>query len=237
MKGKFLFIAMSAIVLFAVQGYAQEARGREMQRYNTKTRSEKSYSSSQSQTRRDKSRPNYSRKGKPKQDNYRSDMPVGMPYRPGVQQRNHVLKPYSVTPPPQPQRKGWKPEYKHHESYRHHHYDCVFDSWTWIKWRGYTNRFIRHMRYDDRYFDAMLGYYLWGDFEAPVRISVGDMVFERYFGQLKVSLKGKDYYFSLYQNQKLSFYAKDAFIDITTGKGFAKVHLYDEYGNSATYRL
>lgn len=237
MKIKVLFIAVSAITLFAVQGYAQGARGRENHGQNNKSRSERSYS------RQTKPKQEYRPQEKPRQEKPKQTYSLGnRPDRNAPKRafnkppkRHGFDKPYAPPTPPKHQVK--KPVFKHHNNYRHHHYDCVFDTWSWFRWRGYSNRFIRHNRHLDRYFDAMLGYYLWGSFNAPTRIGIGAINFSRYRGYLNVSIGAKTSYVDLYFERRITFQEGYTSIEVITGDGYAIIHFYDDYGNSATYRM
>ena len=132
---------------------------------------------------------------------------------------------------------SWRSSYHHHHNYHHHHHHCIFDSWAWYTWGGYTNRFIRHNHYHNRYFDSMLGYYLWDSFDAPTRIDIGSMSFTRYQSKLKITIGNNVSYLSLYQYQKVTYQVENTYVEVTVNSGYATLYFYDEYGNSATYRL
>ena len=83
----------------------------------------------------------------------------------------------------------------------------------------------------------MLGYYLWDSFDSPTRIDIGTMSFTRYQGKLKVTTSGNVSYLDLYRYQKVTYQIDNTFVDVTTNGGYATLYFYDEYGNTATYRL
>jgi len=82
-----------------------------------------------------------------------------------------------------------------------------------------------------------LGYYLWGSFNKPTRIGIGSINITRYRGYLCVSINDKNSYLDLYFNQRITFQEGHTFIEIITDKGNAIIHFYDNYDNSATYRM
>ena len=131
----------------------------------------------------------------------------------------------------------WAPTFHHHSRYHHHHYNCLFDSWYWFTWGGYHNRFICHRRYHDRYFDSLLGYYLWGAFDAPTRRDSGNMTFTRYNSTLKVKIGNNYSYLDLYRYQRIVYNVGFTTVEVTTNFGYATIYFYDDYGNTATYRL
>jgi hypothetical protein len=125
----------------------------------------------------------------------------------------------------------------HHEPMHYHHpHPCYFDSWYWYTWGGYERRFICHSRYQ-RYFDSVLGYYLWGSMTAPTRIDLGKLSLTRYQNNLKVSIEGQTSYLNLYKNQTVKYQADNTLLDVTTGNGVAIIHFYDGSGNEATYKI
>lgn len=138
--------------------------------------------------------------------------------------------------PPSPHR-PWRPIFHHHRHYLHHHYNCIFSDWYWYRWGGYHNRFICHRLYHDRFFDSLLGYYIWGALDAPTRLDIGNMTLTRYNRQLKVKINGNVSYLDLYRHQTVIYRSGYTSIEVTTGNGSALVRFYDEYGNEATYRL
>ena len=221
MKVKALFVAIFAMSLFAVQGYAQGARGHAGHGHGSRTRTERSDPPGHGH-----SHGGYSNRGSTRSGSY-------TPPR-QHHSHNHSYGSHHVTPP---RHNNWRPMYNHHHSYHHHHHNCIFDSWSWYTWQGYTNRFIRHSLYHNRYFDSMLGYYLWDSFDSPTRIDIGTMSFTRYQGKLKVTTSGNVSYLDLYRYQKVTYQIDNTFVEVTTNGGYATLYFYDEYGNTATYRL
>ena len=140
-------------------------------------------------------------------------------------------------PPPPPPHRPWRPVFHHHHSYMHHLYHCVFDRWYWYTWGGYHNRFICHSLYRNRFFDNLLGYYIWGALDAPTRLDIGDMILTRYNSTLKVQIGASVSYLDLYRYQTATYRSGYTYIEVSTGNGSALVRFYDEYGNEATYRL
>ena len=149
-------------------------------------------------------------------------------HRPPAPRRGHM--------PPPPHR-PWRPVFGHHHGYLHHHHHCYFNSWYWYTWGGYHNRFICHRLYHNRFFDSLLGYYIWGAINAPTKLEIGNMILTRYNNTLKVQVGNSVSYLDLYRYQTVSYLAGYTSIDVTTGNGSALVRFYDDYGNEATYRL
>jgi len=153
-------------------------------------------------------------------------------------QRGYQAPHHRPTPPPSHHHYGgYRPTFHHHHAHYHHHHNCIFDRWSWYSWGGYHNRFIRHGYYHNRYFDNMLGYYLWGSLNAPTRLDIGNMTFTRYNSTLKIRI-GNDYsYLDLYRYQRIVYNVGYTTVEVTTSSGYATIYFYDEYGNTATYRL
>ena len=149
-------------------------------------------------------------------------------HRPPAPRRGHM--------PPPPHR-PWRPVFGHHHGYLHHHHHCYFNSWYWYTWGGYHNRFICHRLYHNRFFDSLLGYYIWGAINAPTKLEIGNMILTRYNNTLKVQVGNSVSYLDLYRYQTVSYLAGYTSIEVTTGNGSALVRFYDDYGNEATYRL
>ncbi|MCM1324417.1 MAG: hypothetical protein NC218_09835 [Acetobacter sp.] len=144
-----------------------------------------------------------------------------------------------------PQQYYAPPRYHHHPAphhhrpvprYYHHHY-CAFDNWYWYSWGGYHNRYICHRHYRNRYFDSMLGYYLWGALNAPTRLDIGNMTLTRYNNTLKIQIGNQISYLDLYRSQNVVYKVGYTTVNITTGSGYTSIHFYDEYGNEASYTL
>ena len=83
----------------------------------------------------------------------------------------------------------------------------------------------------------MLGYYLWDSFDAPTRIDIGTMSFTRHQGRLKIVIGSNVSYLDLHQYHTVTYQVGNTFVKVTTDEGYATLYLYDEYGNTATYRL
>ena len=156
--------------------------------------------------------------------------------RSGTPQERHGIAPRRGHMPPPPHR-PWRPVFGHHHGYLHHHHHCYFNSWYWYTWGGYHNRFICHRLYHNRFFDSLLGYYIWGAINAPTKLEIGNMILTRYNNTLKVQVGNSVSYLDLYRYQTVSYLAGYTSIEVTTGNGSALVRFYDDYGNEATYRL
>lgn len=148
--------------------------------------------------------------------------------RPGQGYRRHD-PPRSQ--PPAPPRQHYAP------APRHHHHHCSFNDWYWYSWGGYHNRFICHRNYHNRFFDNLLGYYIWGSLNAPTRIDIGSMSFTRYNNMLQIQVGNYVSNLDLYQRQTVSYTINYTTVVITTGGGYAQIRFYDEYGNQASYQL
>lgn len=238
MKQKILFIVLTAMMLFAVQGYAQRESG------NRRSTTERGHSARPQQRNygTQPSRSNYRSQGQPSQRTERSQQPVRRESYRQPPARNKGYHPpqgrtgYHPAPPPPPVR-HWRPQYRHHYRYSHHPYTCLFNDWYWYSWGGYHNRFIRHRHYLNRFFDSMLGYYLWGTMNAPTRLDIGNMSFTRYNNLLKIQIGNEYVYINVYEPQQRSYSIGYTTVNITTGSGWATIRFYDEYGNEAIYRL
>ena len=143
-----------------------------------------------------------------------------------------------ATPPPPRHHSG----HHHHHGYlshghHHHHHHCIWDSWRYYTYGGYHNRFICHSYYRDRYFDSLLGYYLYGSFDRPTRLEIGGLSLRRYNSQLEIHNGSSYSYMNIWQNQTVRYVSGYTTIEITTGNGYAYIYFYDSYGNEATYQL
>lgn len=182
--------------------------------------------------------PSPTRTGVAQRDARRSETRSGMVSRHAPAPSRHVgPAPRRHLPPPPPPHRPWRPIFHHHHSYMHHHYHCVFDRWYWYNWGGYHNRFICHRLYHNRFFDSLLGYYIWGALDAPTRLDIGNMTLTRYNSTLKVQIGTSVSYLDLYRSQTAIYRSGYTSIEVATGNGSALVRFYDEYGNEATYRL
>lgn len=265
MRIKTILIALVAMMLFAVQGYAQRQESREVrQRTEQTSRSNRTSKRNSASYQRD-----YSKAGKqsvlpsgttqtrvstsPKRSSQRtrvSNTPTperprekvsANPQRNSKGQRSSALRDkryeQSRTPSSYHHHGGYRPTYNHHKSYHHHPHRCIFDNWNWYYWGGYNNRFIRHAYYHNRFFDSMLGYYLWGAFDRPTRIEIGDLSIIRRHSDLKISTGYETTYLDLHRYHRVVYRIGHTRVEITTTQGYANIYIYDEYGNTATYRL
>ena len=143
---------------------------------------------------------------------------------------------HSTPPPPRHGGNHYRHGYLGH-GHNYHHHHCIFDSWRYYSYGGYHNRFICHSYYRDRYFDSLLGYYLYGSFDRPTRLEIGGLSLTRYNGQLQIHNGASFSYMNLYQSQTVRYVSNYTTIEITTGNGYAYIYFYDDYGNEATYQL
>lgn len=244
MKRKLFFMAL-AMMLFAVQGYAQRERNERSssRRTTTSTRVESRSSHSSSRQERtavcsSRTTPERTQVTRSNNERVRQAAPQGRRQQGNVAPR-HETRSYQPEPPrhrPAPRRPA--PVFRHHHGYYHHHYHCAFDNWRWYSWGGYHNRFICHRLYHNRFFDSLLGYYLWGALDAPTRIDIGNITFTRYNNALRVRI-GNNYCsdLDLYRYQRVQYTSGYTTINVSTGGGVATIRLYDEYGNDAVYYL
>ena len=141
------------------------------------------------------------------------------------------------TPPPRPhhgEHKPSAPHFGHHHNHHHHH--CIFDAWRWVSFLGYTQRFICHSYYADRFFDSHLGVFVYGSLENPTKIEVNGVYFYRYNDFVAVhGAKVKSY--SVLENRHIVYEIGYNKVELITGNGYATLFIYDEYGNSSTYYL
>lgn len=129
------------------------------------------------------------------------------------------------------------PRYRHHHNFYHHSHHCHFADWYWYNWGGYRNRFICHRHYHNRFFDSMLGYYLWGALNAPERLDIGGLSLTRYNSLLKIQNNREYSYIDLYTSQTILYQVGNTMVEISAGNGYATIRFYDEYGNDAVYTL
>ena len=255
MKKRILFIASIAMMFFAVQGYAQRheggvSRGQGQQRVEQRSSSRSSsYSRPSSRgnstlergaSSRQQTSVTYDQNRGNRSNNRRSTPQVHntRPETRGPQRGYYSPHKFTPSPPPVHNNYGnWRPVFGHHANNYHHHHRCIFDTWLWHSWAGYNNRFIRHGYYHDRFFDNLLGYYLWGSLNAPTRIDIGDLSITRYNSMLKIQIGNRYSTLNLYQNQKVRYVVGYTTVEVSTNYGYANIYLYDEYGNTATYRF
>ena len=259
MKKLFYYIALFAMMFFAVQGYAQRREGRNGGERQSVTRSHTPSSRSsvrrEAAPRREQARPqsNVTRSnGNPsvqRRDNNVRQEPARREnnVRQGNARREnnvrreparHERVRHNQHPPrreyhsPRP-----KPSFGHHHLYHHHTHRCIFDSWDWYIWGNYHNRFIRHMHYHNRFFDSLLGYYIWGSIDVPERIEIGNMSFTRYNDMLKIKIGNQYTYLDLYRYANVCYTIGYTTVNVVTSNGYATIYFEDDYGNTASYRL
>lgn len=235
MKRKIFIITILVMGFFAVQGYAQRERnGRQSSRSEQPRHRSISYRSSgyaapRRSARFDTYRVNhFTPQRRDRAEGRRHHYGTPQYHRPPV--RHH----YGYGPPAY---RPWRPIFYHHHGFRHYHHHCLFDSWHWYRWGGYHNRFICHSLYHNRFFDSLLGYYIWGTIDAPTRLEIGGIILTKYNNRLKVQNGSSVSYLNLYRSQAVSYSVGNTSIDVTTGGGSALIRFYDDYGNEATYRL
>lgn len=221
MKTK-IFVITLIMMLFAVQGYAQRERHESRRGYRTEqSKGHSRQGVEKRQTRKFQTTPQ--RNATPNyQEQYK-----GM-YR--------APRQYYRSPPPVYYYRP-APVYRHHHNYYHHRYHCSFNDWYWYNWGGYANRFICHQYYRNRYFDSMLGYYIWGTMNAPTRLSIGNMTFMRYNNTLQIRIGNQYTNLDLYLNQNIVYKIGHTSVNVTVGNGYATICFYDEYGNQASYTM
>lgn len=233
MKRKIFIITILVMGFFAVQGYAQRERnGRQSHRVEqSRHRSFSGRASCCASSRRSARFDNHKRyhQAPQRRDWTRERRHYSAPYhRPPA--RHH----YGYGPPAY---RPWRPIFYHHHGFRHYHHHCRFDNWYWYRWGGYHNRFICHRLYQNRFFDSLLGYYIWGTIDSPTKLEIGDIILTKYNNRLKVQNGSSVAYLDLYRSQRVSYDAGNTSIEVTTGNGYALIRFYDDYGNEATYRL
>lgn len=124
--------------------------------------------------------------------------------------------------------------------HRHHYHRPYYGYYYTPYW--YDSYYYcpgRYSYYHGRYFDALLGLYLWGALDRPSKIQIEGLTFTRYDNRLKV-INGTEpaTYLDLYRRQTLRYSYKDGrTIDVTTGGGYARITFYDSDGNQADYQL
>lgn len=224
------YIVIVAMSILAVQGYAQEHGRSNRAGQRTEQRGPSQRQSSRNSVQR----------GSSQRQSSRSSVQRGPSQRqsPIVHHNRGGSRPQSAPRPSYHQ-----PHHHHYyhghlsHGHHHHHYACSFNHWIWHTWRGYTNRFIRHSYYSDRYFDNLLGYYIYGSLDVPTKLEIGGLSLTRVGSQLQV-INGSSYTnLNLYQNQTIRYTYNYTVIDVSTGNGYAMITLYDDYGNQAVYKI
>lgn len=228
MNRKMLIITL-VMMLFAVQGYAQRERSEGRRGHRTEQRSGYRQGDNNRPSRRPQSVSQ--RRSSPQHSGYSRQRET--PYR----DRNYVSPERDRRPAPPVYHSRPAPVYRHHHSYYHHRHHCYFNDWYWYSWGGYRNRFICHKRYYNRFFDSMLGYYIWGALNAPTRLDIGNMSFTRYNSALQIRIGNQYTNLDLYVNQNIVYEVGHTTVNVNAGNGFAVISFYDEYGNQASYSL
>lgn len=235
MKTKILVVTL-VMMLFAVQGYAQRERHDSR---NRQYRTEQSYNRSGQRGRpqREYSPPRQSSSGHQHNNGY--DSPAqgqrhdyGHQAPPRHEQRRPPQQYHSHHGYPPP-----RPNYSHNGYEPRHYHHCHFDHWRWYSWGGYHNRYICHQYYPNRFFDSLLGYYLWGALNAPTRLDIGNMSLVRSGSRLKIQIGNNVSYLNLCARQSISYVVGNTSVNISTGRGSAIIRFYDEFGNNAVYNL
>ena len=282
MKNKIFFIALFAMMIFAVQGYAQRSerggggersrprverstsnnRGRSSYRSSNSSRRENNYAYTRSQNSQTRGNSQVQRPQRRENQNRQTTVRTQPQRRENVRNNNSQPRRENVRrTSPQTRREnvrshhdarrgnphysrpvahhnhGHRPHFGHHHSYHHHHHHCLFDNWYWYTWGSYHNRFICHRHYHNRFFDSLLGYYIWGSIDTPNRIDIGNMSFTRYNSSLRINIGGRYTYLNLYQYNNLTYTIGYTYVEVTTSNGYATIYFSDEYGNTAIYRL
>ncbi len=213
------------MMLFVVQGYAQRGR-QESRREHQRT-----------EQRSRRSAPHH-RGQRPQMDSHRAQ-----PQNSRYGQRHEAPPRHEHARPPRhhyPAHHGYAPPQRVHRydyGHRYHHHHCHFNQWSWYYWGGYRNRYICHRQYRDRFFDSMLGYYIWGAINAPTRLDIGNMSFTRYNSSLRIQIGNSYSYLDLYANRTISYYVGTTTVNVTASGGYATIRFSDEYGNYAVYTL
>lgn len=225
------------MILFAVQGYAQRERHESRRGHRTEQRSENPRYRQNRPPRREYTAPQRNTPSRQSGYGSRYDTPHRQDYRRAPSDRYYR--------PPQPHHRPAPPAYyhrpvpvyRHHHDYYHHRHHCYFDDWYWYSWGGYRNRFICHRHYHNRYFDSMLGYYIWGALTAPTRLDIGNMTFTRYDGMLQIRIGNQYTNLDLYISRSIVYKVGYTTVNVSVGNGYASILFYDEYGNQASYTL
>ena len=140
-------------------------------------------------------------------------------------------------PPPKPRHGGGHhaPYFRHSHNYHHHH--CTFEAWAWVAFLDYQYRFVRHSYYADRFFDTMLGCYLYGSLRTPNKILVGNTLLHRYSDYISVRCNNKVDCYYVYTDTHVMYHVGNNTVDLLVGGGYVTVTIYDNYGNESTYYL
>ena len=237
------------MMFFAVQGYAQRSGGRNGGERQSVTRSHTPSSRSsvrrEAAPRREQARPqsNVTRSSGNQSAQRRENNVRQEPARRVNSQRREPAKRENVRHNQHPPRRDYhsphpKPSFDHNRLHHHHTHHCDFSRWEWYIWGSYNNRFIRHMHYHNRFFDSLLGYYIWGSIDNPEKIEIGNMSFTRHYDELEIRIGNKCTYLDLYRCATIS-YTVDYYttIKVVTSNGRATIYFEDDYGNTAIYRL
>ena len=144
---------------------------------------------------------------------------------------------HHAPPPPKPRHGGGHhaPYLRHAHHYHHHH--CTFEAWAWITYLDYSYRFVRHSYYADRFFDALLGTYLYGSLVTPNKILVGGTLFHRYSDYISVRCGNNVDCYYVYTDYHKVYYIGNNMVELIVGGGYVTLYIHDDYGNEATYYL
>lgn len=232
-----MFVIALAMMVFAVEGYAQrEKNGRGSDRSTTRT-IVNSRSSLNTRERSDFHNNNRSSVREPTVTRRDQSGRSVTDSRKNHQRREGNIGAKSVRPSNKPRHHSNQSHYHqfgHNHSHRTHR--CVFEVWYWVNYFNYSNRFICHGYYPDRYFDTMLGYYVQGSLNNPQKIVVGDVTFYRYNNHLGV-YDGAYKSYSLSCPQNIVYNIGYTTVDIDINDGRAKIQISDDYDNYAIYYL
>ena len=245
---RLFFIMMLVMMFFAVEGYAQRQRGERSQTSHQVVGHQQSRPLQQgvrpqsSQQSVGRQQPQYTRRP---QHSHSSQYGVGS------QQSQHGNRSNSPQHGVRPQHHqqpqyGVRPQHGNGINHRHSHFThgerhykhlCNFNVWRWVSYLDYHRRFVCHANYVDRYYDTMLGYYVYGTLQTPKSIVVGRLELKRSNTYLSTCNDGYYKSYHVYEPAHLVYNAGYRTVDVTVGEGLIIVNMFDDRGNSATYYL
>lgn len=251
---KFMFVIALAMMVFAVEGYAQrqyDGRGGSSQSsrgfVSRSSVSQQRNSGTVQNGRNSAQRYQRSYGSKPrkivssKEDSYRNRNNNAR-YR-GASGHHSEVRHHQGTHHQTGHRHGhqvsgyghYKPHFSHGS--KHYQYQCAFDVWRWVTYLDYHRRFVCNSYYANHYFDTMLGYYVYGSLDAPTRIQIGKLELKRYNSYLGTCNNGYYKSYSVNNPAHITYTVGYKTVDIVIEGGVVRIEIYDEFGNSAVYYM
>ena len=238
---KLIFVIAVAMMFFAVEGYAQRTHGGGVYSQSRSTRLKSSDGSQRNSSFA--SQANYGVRPRKivdsKEDIYRKRKGHNgniSPYRDPIKQHPNTHYQGGYNSQDNHHVFGYRKPHFSHVS-KHYQYKSNFDVWMWVSFMNYHRRFICDSRYANRYFDTVLGYYIYGALDAPSELVIGKLSLSRYNNFLSVISDGRARSYNVYNSHRLNYVVGYKNVDILIKNGIVVITIFDELGNSATYYM